>query len=132
MKVKLYARFYEGKPTSLDEYDVLYENVICGGGELTFSMRSYVPINGHDDSLPYQADLYLNGVGLCHCFNDGWGGETKLTPMGKKTWKDIEELNQRLKENYSWSYKGTIFNLTLDFIADTLACCKEHKSKIKK
>lgn len=126
ISVKLFTRFEKGTPKDLGNND-LYESIICDN--MTFTMRRYLPVNGHDDTLPYQADLYLNGKGFCHCFNDGWGGETQLTPMGRTTSEKIKEVNQRLKDNYSWKFKNMTFKVTLDFIADTIAWCKEYQRK---
>ena len=124
IKVKTFVRFEKNKPLNLDNDD-LYESFVCDN--MKFTLRRYLPVNGHDDTLPYQADLYLNGKGLCHCFNDGWGGETLLTPMGRATMDKIKSIDEQLKENYSWVSADWTFKLTLDFIADSIACCKEYQ-----
>ena len=100
-------------------------NIIKVGGSangLRFTMMDYQEINGHDDSLPYNATLYLNGKPFCKCMNDGWGGDTFLTPIVSRD--EFEEVKFRL-EDYKciYNYRGKKFvdDVTINSIADYLA-----------
>ena len=99
-------------------------NIIKVGGinGLRFTMMDYQEINGHDDSLPYNATLYLNGKPFCKCMNDGWGGDTLLTPVVSRD--EFEEVKFRL-EDYKciYNYRGKKFvdDVTINSIADYLA-----------
>ena len=49
----------------------------------TLMLKNCQEVYGHDDSMPYMADLYeVKGVNdeelvhLAKCSNDGWGGDT--------------------------------------------------------
>lgn len=100
-------------------------NIIKVGGSangLRFTMMDYQEINGHDDSLPYNATLYLNGEPFCKCMNDGWGGDTFLTPIVNRN--EFEEVKFRL-EDYKCVYncrgKKFVDDVTINSIADYLA-----------
>lgn len=100
-------------------------NIIKVGGSangLRFTMMDYQEINGHDDSLPYNATLYLNGKPFCKCMNDGWGGDTLLTPIVNRN--EFEEVKFRL-EDYKCIYncrgKKFVDDVTINSIADYLA-----------
>jgi hypothetical protein len=101
-------------------------NIIKVGGSangLRFTMMDYQEINGHDDSLPYNATLYLNGKPFCKCMNDGWGGDTLLTPIVSRN--EFEEVKSRLKgykSVYLWQDLKFVDNVTINSIANHLAC----------
>ena len=99
-------------------------NIIKVGGinGLRFTMMDYQEINGHDDSLPYNATLYLNGKPFCKCMNDGWGGDTLLTPIVDRN--EFEDVKSRLKDYkcvYLFQDKKFVDNVTINSIADYLA-----------
>ena len=99
-------------------------NIIKVGGinGLRFTMMDYQEINGHDDSLPYDATLYLNGKPFCKCMNDGWGGDTLLTPVVSRD--EFEEVKSRLKgykSVYLWQDLKFVDDVTINSIADCLA-----------
>ena len=105
-------------------------NVIqCGKDK--FSIREFRVIGGHDDSLPYTAILCINNNPLCKCFNDGWGGDTELTPIDNRARAIMASANVTLS-NYEWLYCGTKFKLDLGFIADTLAITESHNIELFK
>lgn len=99
-------------------------NIIKVGGinGLRFTMMDYQRINGHDDSLPYNATLYLNGKPFCKCMNDGWGGDTLLTPIVSRD--EFEEVKFRLEDYkvvWYWQDRKFVDNVTINSIADYLA-----------
>lgn len=94
-------------------------NVIqCGKDKYTLS--NFKLQDGHDDSLPYSAILCLNKKPVCKCVNDGWGGQTELTPLDIQAKAVMASASVTLSK-YGWKFRGTEFGLKLDFIADTLA-----------
>ncbi len=91
-------------------------------GDKKFTLKNFRLQIGHDDSLPYAAILCVNNKPICQCLNDGWGGETELTPVGKTTYDDIKQLQDEVKECKWGCGKHHDFDITLDFIADIIAC----------
>ena len=94
-------------------------NVIqCGKDKYT--LKDFKVQEGHDDSLPYTAILCFNKRPICKCLNDGWGGQTEMTPLDAQA-KVIMASAAVTLSKYGWQYMGTKFALDLYFIADTLA-----------
>ena len=112
-------RFCQNKVVDLSNSPEHMCNVIeCGRDKFTLS--TFKLQDGHDDSLPYSAILCINGTPLCKCLNDGWGGTTEMTPLGADKAIKMKSLDLHLSK-FKWAFKGTEFQLKLDFIADTLA-----------
>ena len=100
----------------------------CGEGSLVFTLKNFIRVGGHDDTLPYQAKLYVNNTFLCLCFNDGWGGETVLSDKNEKNnlfTKCTEKVAQ-----YKWKYIDSLIDLNIHFIADILACTANYYSQM--
>lgn len=97
-------------------------------GRNRFTLKDFKLQEGHDDSIPYTAILYMNDKPVCKCFNDGWGGITELTALDA-TSKALMASSVITVGKCKWSYRGTEFDLTLDFIADTLACGAANKTE---
>lgn len=94
-------------------------------GEYTFSLRKFREITGHDDSLPYTATLYANGRPVCDLFNDGWGGETMVTPSTAEN-SAYHEICDYLSEHGDEFVLAEMCNITLYYdnvsiIGDCLA-----------
>lgn len=113
----LVLEFIKGITLNLTDDSSLYRIVKCGDD--VFTLKDYRRQFGHDDSLSFRAILCCNGKELCECFNDGWGGETMITPTDATLY---DEVCARLKGNYKWSFWGVECNVRLPFIADTLGC----------
>ena len=125
----LVLEFVKGVTLNLTDDCSVYRIVKCGDD--VFTLKDYRRQFGHDDSLPFHAILCCNGKELCECLNDGWGGETIITPIDAVLY---DEVCSRLNDNYKWSFFGMECNVKLPFIADTLACgedeaCNNNKSK---
>lgn len=118
-KVKVF-KFIYGKTMNLDASPECDANVIVCGHD-RFTLSRFKLQDGHDDSLPYSANLCVNGIEICHCLNDGWGGQTEMTPFDALTKAKFASLWNKISANYKCSSHGIEFPLTLDFIADTLA-----------
>ena len=116
------------KIVNLDDNKEAFVEIIEVGDKHRFTMRDFRLQEGHDDSLPYVATLCDNGKPLCKCLNDGWGGETDLIPLNVQLGAIMVTIKKAISA-FKWSYKGTTFDLTLDFIADTLALSENIKLK---
>lgn len=112
-------KFNKKKPLDLTtDMEVGCDVITCDKN--SFTMRDFRKQEGHDDSLPYTGLLCYNGKPICRCTNDGWGGQTEITPLGASEMAILASIKVSLK-NYKWEYHKTIFDLKIDFIADTLA-----------
>jgi hypothetical protein len=98
-------------------------------GRDRFTLRDFKLQDGHDDSIPYSAILCVNDKPICKCFNDGWGGQTEMTPLDVRSKAMMAGVTLNLSK-YQWGFHGTTFNVRIDFIADTLACGLEHIMKV--
>lgn len=117
IKVKI-LKFVKTKPTDLSNNEVF--NVIeCGRDRYT--LKECRKIEGHDDTLPYNAKLCLNGKPVCICHNDGWGGVTEIKALDIRSKAILSSMRLKVGQ-YKWSFNGTEFPLEVEFIADTLAC----------
>lgn len=90
-----------------------------GVDSLVFTMIDCHEVAGHDDTLPYEGTLVVNGTPMYHCFNDGWGGETEITL--DRNYADYNTRVENIIHQFKWKYGKCIFDLKLDFIADILA-----------
>jgi len=97
---------------------------------------------GHDDSLPYQADVFVmdsdNQPEGSHAFkrigsiwNDGWGGDSNFTPLAQTIYfKDIIQKVREECAKHQMYWDGKPFaEFTLEDVCDTLACIWVDMSK---
>lgn len=92
-------------------------------GDYTFTLKNFHRVNGHDDSLPYTATIYVNGKRTFNAFNDGWGGETNFQTIDKAKVNE-QTINDYLSGNkFPWcTYANvTIYYNRLACVADSLA-----------
>ena len=92
-----------------------------------FSLINFKEVFGHDDSLPYEGELCLNGTSFMQCWNDGFGGLTEFNILNKELYQqalDIIKDETIYVEPYS-------FDVDLYFIADHLAY-NEYMKKFSK
>lgn len=97
------------------------------GDSLILELRNVREVYGHDDSLPFNADLYVenrewgikdfNLVG--RAWNDGWGGDTVIESINPVITKMLDAL---LRNNYKMVYASITWNLTLEELVTYLAC----------
>lgn len=86
-------------------------------GKYVVEMRNFREIEGHDDSLPYKAELFVNGKKIAECHNDGWGGDTMITPIDINLFNQVAEVvcsTNGLFGHEDWNY-------TIPSLADELA-----------
>lgn len=95
-------------------------------GPFVIEMRKFTKVHGHDDTLPFTAELWVNNKSIAQCFNDGWGGECMITPNQKNIElynkvKEIVEKTNNYLDNTEWFY-------TIPNLADLMAIeCLEAK-----
>lgn len=103
-------------------------SVLSVGGH-TFRLKNCIEVNGHDDSLPYTATLYIGNKKVCNLFNDGWGGITEITKIFNKDLlnKAQDDIKGVAWVTYPWEREmslmaklkfQTITEIT-DYIAET-------------
>ena len=64
-------------------------------------------VMGHDDSQPYNAELWVNKKHIADCFNDGWGGETQIDIIDAKMFKEVADVVCATKGAFgepNWQY----------------------------
>lgn len=94
-------------------------------GQYKCELKAFKKIIGHDDTLPYIANLYINGKYVCQVMNDGWGGMSSIREMNNKSLYD--EFNSFIKDIVAFTYQDiTIKYHSLEDFCDMLA---EHTLK---
>ena len=104
---------------------------------------------GHDDSLPYQADILIHKkdtepntsdatfekVGMI--WNDGWGGMSNIVPdTSVETAKELIKEAKQQAANHQMAWEGEFFTNyqlsdVLDIMADGFLQIKGHKKNVK-
>jgi len=91
---------------------------------------------GHDDSLPYQAEVFIcdkennpdGSIGfqkIAEIWNDGWGGESNLSLIDQRTrTKDYLKKVTELCEAHNMYWNGSIFgSYKVTDLCDIMAEC---------
>ena len=82
-------------------------------GKYVLELKKYRQIKGHDDSIPFEGELYCNGTHIAGCWNDGWGGDAQVKPvlgnlaLYNEVKKEVEKTNN-LFDNPSWFYNMSV------------------------
>jgi hypothetical protein len=96
---------------------------------LTIELRNVIEVRGHDDSIPFNADIYvyLNGkkraeyVG--YAYNDGWGGESVIECENDNVEPFLKKFEIELRGMsvpYVYGGKTTYLPASLDFFIDLM------------
>ena len=97
-------------------------------GQYVVEMRKFKETMGHDDSLPFNAELWVGNTHIANCYNDGWGGETVVAPVNcelfDKVAKEVCATKGALCKE-EWSY-------TMPILADELSWQCEVAKTIEK
>ena len=107
-------------------------------GKYEIGLTNFRRNAGHDDSLPYQANVYVNGKRVGEVFNDGWGGISTIVPLNDKGQETIAEVEKYLAENKEKYPMGEpigsvqLYYDSLDFVCDILAENCDNRKDIKK
>ena len=88
------------------------KSIICRiGDHIELQLDNVREVFGHDDSLPFNAEVYIHNPEWCnrptfvgHAWNDGWGGESNLDCDTKNQRELADKLDNYLKENYKMKF----------------------------
>lgn len=97
-------------------------------GQYVIEMRKFSKISGHDKSLPFHAELWVNGTHIANCHNDGWGGPTEIIPVYPPLFEEVAKEVCATKGalcKEEWSY-------TMPILADELSWQCEVAKTIEK
>lgn len=91
-------------------------------------IRSYKEVAGHDDSVPYQAKVFVDGKEVAVAYNDGWGGQTNVSATKESAYPVLKEVEKYIHEHkndeelFMGEYQGIrLYHTDLASICDTLA-----------
>lgn len=104
---------------------------IIPGNAGKLQLRNCIEVTGHDDCLPFNADIYLNDKPAGKAYNDGWGAEANYFIPDKEMRKEIEELETTLKRTpFLTNFKDSFYSLpkVLDIMAE--ACISHNRRKV--
>ena len=76
------------------------KKITCKVGGTTIELRNVKEVYGHDDSIPFNADIYVQGVYAGYAYNDGWGGDSVIRADNEKSRNELQELSNKLKKMY--------------------------------
>lgn len=110
---------------------IKYNSYLCSMGKINkvfgnykIELRKFKRVMGHDDSIPYQGELWANNIHIANCWNDGWGGETNVEPLNIELFNDVAEVVCKTFGAFgikTWQY-------TIPILADELASmCEMNK-----
>lgn len=97
--------------------------------ELSIILKNVMETYGHDDSLPFKADLYVQSkkmgftepTHIANAWNDGWGGDTVIE--SKSYLKIINAIDEYLGNHYQIHIKKPDFTwaLRMDYLVSVMA-----------
>lgn len=126
------------KPTTLSTelVDKFFPTSTMVGGH-NVELRSFIETVGHDDSLPYQAKVFVDGKEVAVAYNDGWGGETNVRVTKEKAYPLMNEVEKYIRENKEQfplgEYGGhKLYHTNLSSVCDSLADNCAIRKDIKK
>ena len=97
-------------------------------GKYTIELKKVKEVFGHDDSFPYVAELWVNRKHIANCYNDGWGGDTLITPIDAQMVMEVSEIVCATKG----AFNEKDWNYTMPLLADELAMEAIRMQTIKK
>lgn len=95
-------------------------------GKHKVELRSFIETMGHDDSLPYQAKIFVDDKQVAIAYNDGWGGETNVQTTKEQAYPVMNEIEKYIRNNKEQfplgEYEGhALYHTNLSSICDSLA-----------
>ena len=119
--------FGTGPKDLTNDADMICTVVEVGGADgLKFTMKNFKRIDGHDDSMPYMADLYLGKEHIAQCHNDGSGTNTRINFLSTFDAERRAEIQHEVRK-HKWCFRlpdeNEIYHITLNMglIADLLS-----------
>lgn len=61
-------------------------------GKYVVEMRKFSKISGNDKSLPFHAELWVNGTHIANCHNNGWGETTEIIPVYPPLFEEVAKV----------------------------------------
>lgn len=86
-------------------------------GKYTIELKKYTKVQGHDDSLPFQGELWVNKTHVANCWNTGWGEETTIEPLNNALFEDVAKIVCETK----LQYENMVMNYTMPILVEELA-----------
>lgn len=97
--------------------------------ELSIILKNVMDAYGHDDSLPFKADVYIKSKKMgfteptliANAWNDGWGGDTVIE--SKSYLKIVNAIDEYLGSHYQIHVKKPDFSwaVRLDYLVSVMA-----------
>lgn len=91
-------------------------------GETILELRDLKETYGHDDSIPFNANVYIDGEHIGNAWNDGWGGDSCLDCKTNAAKERADKLDEYIKKNYTMTYGKMSWEMTLLQAIDYLVC----------
>lgn len=86
-------------------------------GKYTIELKQYQRVEGHDDSLPFQGQLWVNKTHIANCWNTGWGEETTIEPLNHALFEEVAKIVCETK----LQYENMVMNYTMPILVEELA-----------
>lgn len=95
----------------------------------TIELRNVRETYGHDDSTPFNADIYAYIGGkekatyVGYAYNDGWGGESTITCENNEVQPILQAISNKIRKMVvPYTYRNTTEYLpaSLDFLIDLM------------
>lgn len=98
----------------------------------TLELKNVRETEGHDDSIPFVADVYFDDEHIGNATNDGWGADCfiRILPeVSENTKEQFNAFEEQLIEIHSQGH----FRYTVNFLVDYMAyqCIDLHKSEFE-
>jgi len=106
-------------------------NISCSiSNTLSIKLMNVRKVYGHDDSLPYNADVYICDLEhdlpcltmVATAWNDGWGGPSCVSATLPKYNDYLKHLDEYLKKTFVVKFGKYSWDLTLEQLVEYLAC----------
>lgn len=95
------------------QFPTIQPNFSLDFGGTLIELKRLKEISGHDDSIPFCADLYINYKKIASVMDDGWGGPLTYSNITPNCDKLIDETKEKVKK-YDWLIKGEAYPYDLD------------------
>jgi len=99
--------------------------------ELALRLENCKEVYGHDDSLPFNADVFVydreDETGcfqrIATAYNDGWGGLTNIDTLHEKYQAKLCKINNYLRSHFEIQCKGTDvkWDVDLEYLISAMA-----------
>lgn len=99
---------------------------------MKIELKKFKTVKGHDDTLPYEAEIWADGKLVGYTSNDGWGGDDLHYASDKALYAEAEKFINAMPPEV---YEGTELKMTFRYWtaseANRLQRLKEEKKMQK-